>query len=196
MKTNTYLLFLIGLLLFQCTKVSEVTPAATKIDYDKRSIQIMQEVSPSLLGDWKIRRLAIKAQPYQVGQRELKIVRDTVFQDFATLSIRQGPSRRSIPDPRYANFEGFLRFRTKTYPVQFELMASPNRIVDNTGPQAIFLLDYNFPPGSHPTEPEEMFLQYIGFMQENFSLEIAAGQPTMIWRGSNRGIDKIELQKQ
>lgn len=190
---SLFLLLTSGLLFSQCTKAPEVSP---KVDYDQQSIKIMQEVSPAIIGDWTLRRLYVKAQPHNGGQGELGLKRDTTFQDFATLSIRPAASRSSPPDPRYADFEGFLHFRTKTYPVQFKLIASSERLVHNRGPQAFFLLDYNYLPGSHPTEPEEMFLQYVGFMQENFSLEVVPGQPNIIWRGLNRGIDKIELEKQ
>lgn len=194
MKINLLFLLLATSSVFsQCAKTPEAAP---KLDYDQRSIEIMQEVSPSIIGDWKLRRVHIKVQSYNTGQGELGLKRDTVFQDFATLSIQPAGSRRSPADPRYAAFEGFLRFQTKTYPVQFELMASPERVVENKGPQAFFLLDYNYPVGSHPTEPEESFLQYLGFMQENFSLEMMPGRPNMTWRGLNRGIDKIELEKQ
>jgi len=195
MKTLSLPLLLgIGLLFSQCAKNSEPAP---KVDYNQRSIEIVQGVSPSVVGDWTLRRVHIKAQPYNSGQRELGIVRDTIFQDFATLSIQPGPSRRSVVDLRYANFTGFLHYKTKTYPIQFELSASPERLFQDKGAQATFLLEYNFPVGSHPTEPEEQFLQYnLGLIGDNFSLEVAPGQPNaMTWRGGNHGVDKIELVK-
>lgn len=177
----------------QCAKTSsEVAP---KVDYNKKSAEIVQALSPALPGTWQLRRLYIKAQSYNTGQKELGLVRDTVFQDFATLSIQSAPSGRSIPDPRYASFSGLLRFRTKTYPVQFELRASPERLINDNGPQGLFVMHWNFPVGSHRTEPEEDFLQYLGFINENFSVEVVSGQPTMIWRGLSRGIDRIELVK-
>ena len=195
-RMKTFLLALLlgtGALFSQCAKTSEPAP---KVNYDQKSAEIVQAVSPALVGDWTLRRVHITAQPYNVGQRELGIVRDTVFENFATLSIQQAPSGRSIPDPRYAKFTGFLHYRTKTYPIQFELSASPQRLFHDEGPQAFFLFEYNFPVGSHPTEPEEQLLQYLGLIGENFSLEIVPGQPlAMTWRGLNRGIDKIELVK-
>ena len=187
------LLFATGALFSQCAKTSpEVAP---KVDYNKKSAEIVQALSPTLPGTWQLRRLYIKAQSYNTGQKELGLVRDTVFQDFATLSIQPAPSGRSIPDPRYASFSGLLRFRTKTYPVQFELRASPERLINDNGPQGLFVMHWNFPVGSHRTEPEEDFLQYLGFINENFSVEVVSGQPTMIWRGLSRGIDRIELVK-
>jgi hypothetical protein len=187
------LLLATGVLFSQCTKTSEPAP---KVDYDRKSAEIVQVVSPAVVGDWTLRRVHITAQPYNTGQRELGIVRDTVFENFATLSIQAAPSRYSSGDPRYPHFTGFLRYRTKTYPIQFELSASPQRLFHDEGPQAVFLFEYNSPIGSHPTEPEEQLLQYLGFINENFSLEVIPGQSnSMTWRGLNRGIDKIELVK-
>ena len=183
-----------GLLFSQCGKTSEVAP---KLNYDQKSIEIVQGVAPAVVGEWTLRRVQIVPVFYNVGQRQLGITRDTVFENFATLSIQRAPSRYSSGDPRYPNFAGFLRYKTKTYPIQFDLMASSERVVNDKGPQALLLFEYNFPSGSsHPTEPEEQFLQDIGLLRENFSLEIAAGQPRMmIWQGYNRGIGKIEMVK-
>ena len=195
MKSFTMALLLAtGALFSQCAKTSEPAP---KVDYDQKSAEIVQAVSPSLVGDWTLRRVHITAQPYNSGQRELGIVRDTTFENFATLSIQAAPSGRSIPDLRYAKFTGLLHYRTKTYPVQFELSASPQRLFYDKGPQAVFLFEYNFPVGSHPTEPEEQLLQYnLGLIGDNFTVEVLPGQPNaMTWRGLNRGIDKIELVK-
>ena len=187
------LLLAVGALFSQCAKNSpEVAP---KVDYDQKSVEIVRALSPALPGTWQLRRLYIKAQPYNTGQKELGLVRDTVFQDFATLTIQPAPSGRSIPDPRYASFSGLLHFRTKTYPVQFELGASPERLIHDKGPQGAFVMHWNFPVGSHITEPEEQYLTYLGFINENFSVEVVSGQPTMIWRGLSRGIDRIELVK-
>ena len=192
MKTiSLFLLLATGLLSSQCAKTPEPAP---KVNYDQKEAEIVQAVSPFVAGEWQLRRLHIKVQSYNTGQKELRLVRDTVFQDFATLSIQPAPSGRSVPDLRYANFTGFLHFRTKTYPVQFELSASPQQLFHDEGPQAVFIMEYKGPIALHPTEPEEQFLQYLGFMQENFSLEVTPGQlGTMTWRGLSRGIDKIEL---
>lgn len=188
------LLLATSFLFSQCAKKApEPTP---QVDYDQKSAEIVQAVSPLVVGDWTLRRVHFKAQPYNTGQRELGIKRDTVFQDFATLSIQRAPSRYSSGDPRYPHFTGFLRYRTKTYPIQFELSASPQRLFHDEGPQAFFLFEFNFPVGSHPTEPEEQLLQYLGLMGENFSLEVLPGQLSMMtWKGLNRGIEKIEMVK-
>ncbi|WP_046245491.1 hypothetical protein [Hymenobacter terrenus] len=136
MKTLTLPVLLATSLLFsQCTKTSEVAPKP-KIDYDQKSKEIMQAVSPAVVGNWTLRRVHIKAQRFNIGQHELGVKRDTVFQDFATLSIQPAPSRHSSGDPRYPNFTGFLRYKTKTYPIQFELNAASQRLVHDEGPQA------------------------------------------------------------
>lgn len=192
---SRWLLFLAtGALFCQCHKApADVAP---RVDYDQKSIALVQGVAPAVPGEWALRRLYIKAQPYNTGQKELKLARDTVFQDFATMSIRAVPSTRPAPDLRYASFEATLHFRTKTYPVRFELSASPEGLFNDQGPQAIFMMQYNYSTtSSRPTEPEEQFLQYLGFMGDNFSLQVTPGQPGMIWRGLSRGVDRIELQK-
>lgn len=187
------LLLAIGLLFSQCAKTTELAP---KVNYDQKSAAIVQEISPSMAGEWQLRRVYIKAQHYNTGQKELGLVRDTVFQNFATLSIQSAPSSRSIPDPRYASFSGLLHFRSKAYPVQFEFSASPEHLINDKGPQGTFVIKY-VPAivGTRPTEPEEQFLLYLGFINENFSVEVVPGQPAMTWRGLSRGIDEIKLMK-
>ena len=194
-----YLPLLATVALFaQCAKNSPQVAPNARVDYDQKSADIVRALSPSVPGTWQLRRVYIKAQSYNTGQKELGLVRDTVFQDFATLSLQPAVSCRPVPDPRYACFTGLLHFRTKTFPVRFEVTASPDRLFDDRGPQGTFFLEYNFsfPVGSsHPTEPEEQYLEYLGFINENFSLEVVSGQPTMTWRGLSRGLDRIELVK-
>ena len=168
-------------------------------DYDQISAAIMTATAPQLLGNWALREVHVTYQTYNAGQHELKIKRDTVYQQLATLTIRRaGQSRSTPPDVRYPDFEGELHYQTKTYPVQFTLRAAPDRIVANKGPQGIFFLDYNFPIGSHPTEPEEHFLQYqLGLLGDNYLLEVSPQQPnSMTWRGLNRGVSQVELVRQ
>ncbi|MFD1468525.1 hypothetical protein ACFQ48_09835 [Hymenobacter caeli] len=188
MKNYSALLLLpAGLLLAQCAKAPEVAP---KVDYDQKSADIVQAVSPSVAGTWAMRRLAFKAQPVSYFRK------DSVYEDFATIDIRPAAVARHSPaDPRYADFTGLLHYKSKTYPVQFELTASPERLVHDQGPPALFLFEYNFPVGSHPTEEEEAFLQYLGLIGDNFTLEVAQGPPAMTWRGTSRGVDKIDLVK-
>ena len=177
----------------QCAKTAPEVAPPVRVDHDQKSADIVRALSPSVPGTWQLRRVYLKAQPSNTGQKEL--VRDTVFQDFATLSLQPAGSGRSVPDPRYATFAGLLHFRTKTYPVRFEVTASPDRLLNDRGPQGTFVLAYDFPVGTHPTEPEEQYLEYLGFINENFSLQVVSGQPAMTWRGLSRGLDRIELVK-
>ena len=195
MKAFSLPLLALVALFAQCAKTSPEAMPKARVNYDQKSADIVQALSPFVPGTWQLRRLYIKAQSYNTGQKELGLVRDTVFQDFATLVLQPAASGRSVPDPRYARFSGLLYFRTKTYPVRFEVSASPDRLINDRGPQGTFLLAYNFPVGAHPTAPEEQFLEYLGFINENFSLDVVSGQPTMTWRGLSRGIDRIELVK-
>ena len=87
MKVFVQSLLLAGsLLCCQCAKTPEVAPTS-KPDYDQKSIEIMQAVSPAVVGDWTLRRVNITAQWHNEGQHEMGIARDTVLQDFATLSV-------------------------------------------------------------------------------------------------------------
>ena len=199
MKKQLLLLLLAsGLLtLPQCAKSPDPVPApalAPKPDYDRESARIIQALRPVVAGDWVLRRVFIKAQAGHYGQAKLGIRRDTVFQDLATLTLQPPPAGSAVSDPR-SPIVGSLRFRSKTYPVRLELLAAPERVVNNKGPQVFFLLQTNFPIGSRPTESEEQFLDYLGLLSENFSLEVTDEQPGMTWRGLNRGIEKIELQR-
>lgn len=157
----------------------------------------MGELAPQVVGRWTLQQVYIKSQSYNYDQKQLKLTRDTVFQNLATLTVRPASRLRiSSADPRHPEFEGTIEFRTKTYPVYFYLRANPERLVNAQGPQAFFNFDYAFPNGTRIPEAEETFLDNLGLVGEVFSLETVSKQPKMVWRGLNRGIDKIELQKQ
>lgn len=198
MKISEFLRFSAVLAFASCTSNHEPDPTPA-FNYDQASANIITATAPQVTGSWLMRKVYVTHQPYNPGQRELKIRQDTVYQNLATLTVRPVNRSQSVPqDARYAKFEGEITYRTKTYPIQFTLSAAPNRVVNQEGPQAIFLLEYNFPPGSHYTEPEEKFLWYqLSLIGENFSLEIASSQlNSMTWRGANRGINQIDLVKQ
>jgi hypothetical protein len=192
MKTTSVFLALLVLLSTGCTDKSETT-VAPKPTYDETSIALMAEVAPLVSGNWTLEAVHFKRR---VGFSSTSTVpRDSVLRQFATLALVPAAPRSSAPDPRYPEFDGNLTFRGKNFPVHFRLMASPGYVVEQTGPQAYFLLDYNFPPGSHPTSPEEQFLQELGFMGDNYSLTVTKGAPTMVWQGLNRTIERVELRK-
>jgi hypothetical protein len=190
-------LFLMGLILVfsQCTNRDEVTPE--KIDYDEESAKLMKEVAPQVLGQWNLQQVHIKIQKKnEYHQSKLRLTRDTVFQNLGTLEIR----RAAVPafssdDVRYPAFDGTLHFRGKALPVRLEMRAHHDRVVEKIGPQALFSLQYSFGVSSRSPQPEDMFLDDLGLIHDNYSLELVTGQP-MIWRGLNRGVEKIILQRQ
>lgn len=193
---NSPLIFciLLSLLSWQCSPIDEPTPP--KLDYDQASRQLMQELAPQIVGQWNLRQVQVKYKN-ENGQRQLKITKDSTFHDLATLSIIPAKISRSSPvDTRRGEYDGTISYRGKTYPISFDMLANAEWIVSKKGPQTFFLFQYHFPNGSHFTEPEENFLQNIGLVGDNFSLEIISGQPSMIWRGLNRGIERIDLIKQ
>jgi hypothetical protein len=188
MKTFRYLLPFAGLAT-SCASTPDVVPALT---YNEKETAVLNQVAPQVAGQWTLTDVRYVRRP--LFQYPASLPRDTVLAQLATLTIAPAsvprPSRNGRPE-----FEGHLTYRSKTYPVRFSLYASPDRVVRQQGPPAYFLLEYNFPVGSHQTEPEEQFLQDIGLIGENFSLEAEAGQTTMQWKGLNRHLKSITLRK-
>lgn len=195
MKINLLVLFaLLNLLSWRCSPNESVAPV--KVDYDQASSQLMQELAPQIVGQWNLRQVQVKYKN-ESGQRELKITKDTTFQNLATLTIIPAKIPRSSPvDTRRGEYDGTISYGGKTYPVSFDMLANPEWIVSKKGPQTFFLFQYHFPNGSHFTEPEENFLQNVGLVGDNFTLEVISGEPKMIWRGLNRGIERIDLIRQ
>ncbi len=157
----------------------------------------MEEIAPQVEGNWILRQTHVNFQVYKVNNNnKIGLTKDTIFQNLATLTIaKASPSRFSPPQARYPDFEGSIQYAGKTYPIQFYLIANSEQVGSHKGPHAFFLFGYNFPVGVHTTEAEERFLQDIGLIGENFSLEVIEGQQMLIWKGLNRGINKIELVK-
>ncbi|UOG74943.1 hypothetical protein MTX78_22855 [Hymenobacter tibetensis] len=182
-----------GLFFSHCTSKPDVEPA---LNYDQASQALMQEVALQLVGTWKLRQVHVSYKRLS-GHAFIPLTRDTLFQEFATLLVQRAVAPRTSPEhPLYPEFQGTLTFRGKALPVYFQLIANPEQVVKQQGPQALFMLDTNFPAGSRTSGPEEDFMENLGLLRENFSLELTSGQPTMIWRGLNHGVDRIELQKQ
>ena len=196
MKTN--LLFVAILLSLAGWRCSPDKPVVSpKFDFDKTSTQLMKDLAPQIVGQWKLRQVQVKYRANDYYQTKANITKDSTLRDLATLTIVPAAVPRTSPrDLRRGEYDGTIQYRNKTYPIQFDLMANPDWLVHQKGPQAFFLFDYHFPVGSHLTESEEAFLQNIGLIGDNFSLETTLGQPTMIWRGLNRGINQIDLVRQ
>jgi hypothetical protein len=185
MKNALFILLATSLFFTQCTDNKPVNPG---LDKDQASIQLMNELAPQLTGTWTLKQLQIKYQN-SAFQHELKIKKDTLLTNFATLTLAR--SSHQI-DPTSDRYEGHIQYANKTYPIRFNLLAGP-WIFNQKGPKAYFLIEYDFPANTtHPTEKEEYFLQQIGLVLETFSLETTTGQH-MVWRGLNRGIEQLEL---
>jgi len=172
-----------------CASAPTVAPAP---DYNKIEADILKEVAPQVTGRWTLEEVTYKPRP--LFQRPTSLPKDTVLRQFATLTLAPVQVPRKGRNGR-PEFEGQLTYLSKTYPVYFSLHASPDRTFRQQGPPAYFLLEYNFPVGSHQTEPEEQFLQDIGLIGEQFSLEAEAGQRTMRWQGLDRHLKSITLRR-
>jgi hypothetical protein len=196
MKNNLLVLStLLCLLNWQCSPSDPVT-TSIKTDYDQVSRQLMEELAPQIIGQWTLRQVQIKYKN-EYGQSQIKLTKDSTFLNLATLKIIPAAIPRTSPvDTRRGEYDGTITYGSKTYPISFDMLANAEWIVSKKGPQTFFSFQYHFPNGIHLAEPEEVFLQNIGLTGEVFTLETTIGQPTMIWRGLNRGIERIELVRQ
>ncbi|GAB3708504.1 hypothetical protein GCM10027592_43740 [Spirosoma flavus] len=193
MKFNPLTSVMLFLWFSQCSPDYGSTP---KVNADQASIELQNELRPKLVGQWALPRVNLKYQDYNVFQKQLKISKDTSFSDLATITIIPTTQPRTSPrDKRVGEYDGTIRFRNKTYPIQFDLLAYSDWVYSQKGPQGTFLLMYKFPIGSHIPEDEETFLENIGLVGDNFILELTSDPGKMIWRGLNRGLDRIELTK-
>ncbi len=182
-------LVLTSLILAQCKSAKNVEPELeTKIDFDKGAVQIMDTLVARLHGSWNLQRVEFDIKyPNPIGSVKM----DTVFADFAVLEI-QSISRTE--DARYPMCKGQIRFRDQIWPVAFRLLAAPERIVEGKGPQAFTLLDWQFPTGTHVWAPEELFFRDLGLAGENYSIELQK-DGTMVWKGLNRNISRINMKR-
>lgn len=186
MKAFHYLLLLpLAGLAASCAATPDVAPVLT---YAEKETAVLKQVAPQVPGQWTLTDVQYVRRPF--FQYPASLPQDTVFAQLATLTLTPRASRNKRPE-----FEGQLTYGRKTYPVHFSLYASAERVVRQQGPAAHFLLEYNFPVGSHQTEPEEQFLQDIGLVGAQFSLEAEAGQSTMQWQGLDQHLRSITLRK-
>ncbi|RRA98659.1 hypothetical protein [Larkinella rosea] len=198
-KTFLFFLTTVGLFCSECTRkdITIPKPVVSKVDYDQVSIELMQDLAPQIVGTWTLQKVLVKHNPRLYTRTYVKLTGDSTFLNLAKLTIQPAAVPRSIPrDLRRGEYDGTLEYGGKTYPVQFDLRADFSWLVNRKGPQGIFLFQYRFPNGSHIVEPEEAFLKDLGLIDDNFSLEISAGKPAMVWHGFNRGVERIDLVKQ
>lgn len=178
------------------TNCSREAAPAPKLDYDQASRALMQTVAPQVVGTWTLRQVQVSFQPYNPHHALLPLRGDTLFQNLATLTLAVAKTPRNAPaDARYPEFEGQLRFRGQDYPIYLQLLASADQVVNHQGPQAHFLFETNYPVGSRQRDAGEEWLTNLGLLDDNYTLELVAGQPLMHWRGLNRGVSRIDLVK-
>ena len=188
------LLVIIGFGFAQCKQPAVVSDPVS-FDYGKSATKIMTELKPQIVGTWTFQHVQIKPRDYAYALHGVNLSVDTTKQDFATVTIQPALVLHDTPDdPRTPQFEGTIQFQGKTYPVYLKTMANPERVVKGTGFAAIVRLDFNFPNGFSSSDPELFFLLHAG-LTDVFSLEIGVNQETMIWKGYNPGISRIDLRK-
>jgi hypothetical protein len=166
------------------------------LDYDQASRALMQTVAPQVVGTWTLRQVQVSFQPYNPHHALLPLRGNTLFQNLAMLTLAVAKTPHNAPaDTRYPEFEGQLRFRGQDYPIYLQLLASADQVVNHQGPQAHFLLETNYPVGSRQRDAGEEWLTNLGLLDDNYTLELVAGQPLMHWRGLSRGVSRIDLVK-
>lgn len=178
-----------------CSWLSPI-PTPPMPDADQASRTVMQALVPQLIGTWRLRQVAVSFQPSSYYHAQVPLRGDTVFQDLATLTLVPATVPHQVPpDTRYPELEGQLQFRGQSYPVVLALRVHPEQLTQHAGPQALFLLETNFPPGSRSRDAGETWLTNLGLLGDTYSLELEAGQPLMHWRGLTRGVRRIDLVK-
>ncbi|GHB85196.1 hypothetical protein [Persicitalea jodogahamensis] len=185
MKSKLLITLMSALLFSQCSVDRGFVP---KVDEQTR-IEYLTKLVPHITGTFDMRKVQIKRQNI-TPLAEFKLDRDTTLTDFATLTLALAPVQYGSEPKQY---EGEVRYKAKKYPVRFDLITGPwlyNQ--KGKGSKAYFLVQYNYPVGtSHLVEDEERFLEQIGLVSGNFSLETMSGP--MIWKGSERAIEQIDF---
>jgi hypothetical protein len=185
----------LGVLLGACEVQESTQPI---FDKDAKQIEIATFVQKQLLGFWTIETLESDFRTLkEIGcADEAGITKDTIFRNFATLKITEVIYRSTPVDLRHPTMIGFLYYKNLKIPISFELGSSPEKIFKNSGPENFIFLEYNFPVGVREKPKEERFLEYLGLIQENFSLDLnTIGAKTMIWKGISRGVRQIAFKK-
>ncbi|WAC11527.1 hypothetical protein [Dyadobacter pollutisoli] len=188
------LLLAAGSIMFQCKTKKDIEPeigieTPEKIDFDKAAVLLMDTVTKDLNGRWNLAKVEYDIKyPNPTGS----VTKDTTFADFAVLDIKSVSRQESA---RYPVVKGEVLFQGRTYPVQFRLLSNAGRLVDKKGPQAFMLFEYAFPAGTIIWEKEDLFFRDSGLVGENYSIELDPKSRKMIWKGLNRDIKEITMQK-
>lgn len=188
------LLLAAGSIMFECKTKKDVEPEVEievpeKIDFDKAAVLLMDTVTKDLTGRWNLAKVEYDIKyPNPAGS----VTKDTTFSDFAVLDIKSVSRQESA---KYPAIKGEILFQGRTYPVQFRLISNAERLVDKKGPQAFMLFEYAFPAGTTIWEKEELFFRNSGLVGENYSIELDSKTKKMIWKGLNRDIKEITMQR-
>lgn len=183
-------LFFIPILFISCKKDVEVGKEE-KVDWNKSSIILMNELRPKLYGSWKIEQMHIT--PYAPNTSEIGIFKDTLLNNVAELTINQVNNVGYYEKGN--DVTGTLKFKTKSYPVGFRMLPTGEQIFQNKGAHVFALFEYRFPVGTHLTEPEENYLYNLTLINDTFEIEMSKDGKMMTWRGLNRAIKSMQLVK-
>ncbi|GAB4013306.1 hypothetical protein GCM10028808_32000 [Spirosoma migulaei] len=147
------------------------------------TIKFVDELRPQLVGTWEIRQAQVSHKNLVPVYYSTGITKDTLLQDVATLNL--WPSSEKQIDGRILELEGTLQFRATEYPIKAKLWPRQN---DPKSKGTLFL-NFAYKESGVTLIPQEVdYLQSIGLIGDNFSVETVLGEPTMTWRGLNRAI--------
>ncbi|SDZ80870.1 hypothetical protein [Pedobacter hartonius] len=196
MKRVAGLAFIFCFILLGCKKdkgaAQDIEKAGSnKTDYTKESIKAMENLRPKLYGTWSMEKITVK--PVLSAAGELGFKRDTTLLNLASLNIDRVDYSSQPGNLTRNDVTGMLKFKTKSYPVGFRMLATPTWITEGIGPQTFALFEFRFPVGSHLTETEEAYLSNLTLIGENYSINMSKDGKTMIWKGLNRAIESIEF---
>ena len=195
MKPPIWLLLLVALSLSRCQywKLPEPKPI---VNYEQDRLNLLRELRPQLTGTWLMKSFTVDARKNRWNGDHLRLDRDTTFLNLASLTIAPVGA---ITDSQRDKYAGTIAYKNKVYPIWFDLWPSLWLYGDRKekGPKAVVLVAYDFPAGyTYVSEPERKFLEEAGFIHDNFFVETATDQLSMVWQGLNRGITRIEMVRQ
>lgn len=171
----------------------QCAPKVEPIDYQQARLQLLNELRPQFTGSWLMRSVAIKYARQQ-NLVDIGIKKDTLFTHLAKLTM--APVGR-LTDSQQDSYKGVIEYNNKAYPVRIELMPG-DWVYDGMGSKAYVSILYDTPEGYlYSIEPERDFLRAVGVVNDNFCVvELTISDKLMIWKGLNRGVERLELVKQ
>jgi hypothetical protein len=86
----------------------------------------MTELKPQIVGQWHLRQVQIHHKKSSYYPNQVRLAKDTTFQNLATLTIVSAAAPRTAPiDTRRGEYDGTIMYKSKAYSVQFDLLANP-----------------------------------------------------------------------